>query len=372
MDRRGQAAVTALRLAAESEEVDAEEVMSFKVTLRPSGHEFEVLEGGKVLDAGLAAGWSMPFSCRQGLCRTCRGRIIEGGVDYGDVHPSYFSEEDKARGLALLCEATPLSDLVIEVEEVSFIGVKPKMIPCRIKAIERPAPDVAIVSLKLPMNEHMMYAAGQHVDFLLKDGRRRSYSIASAPAHKGVVDLELHIRHMPGGVFTDALFDGNVKVRDVLRFEGPLGSFFLREDSENPIIMLASGTGFAPIKALCEYAFGRGLNQRRPITLYWGCRTRCDLYRLELPVQWVGEQPNFRFVPVLSDPAPEDGWTGRAGFVHQAVMEDFPDLSGYQVYACGAPAMVEAARRDFSTCRGLPESEFFADSFISEAERATA
>ncbi len=346
--------------------------MGYKVTLRPSGHEFEVPEGGKILDAGLAAGGAMPYSCRTGTCRTCRGKILEGKVDYGFTHPHYLPDEHRAAGLALLCSAMPLSDLVIEVQEVSVLGVKPTIIPCRIKAIERPAPDVIVLSLKLPMNENMMFAAGQYVDFLLKDGKRRSYSIAACPAPEGTNDIQLHIRHTPGGAFTDRLFDGTVKEREVMRFEGPLGTFFLREESAKPIVMVASGTGFAPIKSMCEYAFRRRINDARPIVMYWGCRTRGDLYMLEMAERWGREQANFRFIPVLSDAQPEDAWTGRKGFVHRAVMEDFADLSGHQVYACGAPVMVDAARADFVAKCGLPEEEFFADSFLTEADKAPA
>jgi len=344
--------------------------MAFKVTLKPSGHEFEVEAGGKILDAGIAAGYAMPYSCRTGTCRTCRGRIVEGKVDYGFTHPHYLPDEHRAAGLALLCSASPLSDLVIEVQEVSALGVKPTIIPCRVKSIERLAPDVIVLSLKLPMNENMRFAAGQYVDFLLKDGTRRSYSIATSPGADGTTDLQLHIRHMPGGLFTDRLFGGEIKEREVMRFEGPLGTFFLREDSQKPVVMVASGTGFAPIKSICEYAFRRGITQTRSIVMYWGCRTRSDLYMLELAEQWGREQANFRFIPVLSDATAEDAWTGRKGFVHRAVMEDFPDLSGHQVYACGAPVMVDAARADFTAKCGLPEAEFFADSFLTEADKA--
>jgi CDP-4-dehydro-6-deoxyglucose reductase len=213
----------------------------------------------------------------------------------------------------------------------------------------------------------MLFLAGQYIDFLLKDGKRRSYSIATRPAPEGVTELELHIRHTPGGAFTDQVF-GKLKERDILRFEGPLGTFYLREDSDKPIVMVASGTGFAPIKAMCESMLAKGI--KRPVTLYWGCRAKRDLYMLDVPSAW--QDPNLRFVPVLSDPTPECAWTGRSGFVHRAVMQDFPDLSGHQVYACGAPVMVDAARADFSAKCRLPEEEFFADSFLTEADKHPA
>ena len=340
--------------------------MAHKVTLQPSGHSFEVAEGQNILQAGLDSGYSLPYSCRTGICRTCRGTIREGRVDYGMVHPTYLPDSDKAKGYALLCQAQPLTDAVIELRELEGLaGIRVRVVPCRVAKIERPAPDVTILGVRLPMNENMLYLAGQYIDFLLKDGKRRSYSIASKPAAEGVTALELHVRHTPGGAFTDHVF-GAMKERDILRFEGPLGTFYLREDSAKPIVMVASGTGFAPIKAMCEAAMEKGM--KRPVSLYWGCRARRDLYMLDIPSAW--EHPNFRFVPVLSDPTPECRWSGRIGFVHRAVMEDFPDLSGHQVYACGAPVMVDAARADFSAECKLPDEEFFADSFLTEADRA--
>lgn len=346
--------------------------MGHWVTLKPSGHRFEVPEGKSVLRAGLDAGFALPYSCQTGVCRTCRGTIQEGKVDYGMVHPTYLPESDKAKGYALLCQAQPLSDLVIELRELEGMeGIRPRVVPCRVAKIDRPAPDVTVLSLRLPMNENMLFLAGQYVDFLLKDGKRRSYSLATKPSPDGVTAVEVHIRLTPGGLFTEHVF-GKMKEREILRFEGPLGTFYLRKDSDKPIVMVASGTGFAPIKAMCEDAFARGLTQQRPITLYWGCRTRQDLYMLDVPEQWARDQPGFRFVPVLSEPTPACAWTGRTGFVHRAVIEDFPDLSGFQVYACGAPPMVDAARRDFSALCKLPLEEFFADSFLTEADRAPA
>ena len=331
--------------------------MGFTVTLKPSGHTFEVPEGQNVLQAGLGAGHMLPYSCRAGVCRTCRGTILEGRVDYGLVHETYLPDADKAKGYALLCQAKPLSDLVVEVREVQ--GVRPRTIPCRVERLEKPAPDVAVIGLRLPMNENFRFLAGQYVDMLLKDGKRRSYSLAVRPDPAGITALEIHVRHTPGGVFTDHVF-ASLKVRDLLRFEGPLGSFYLREDSNKPIVMLASGTGFAPIKALCEHALEKKIS--RPITLYWGVRLKRDLYMLDLPRSW----PHVKFIPVLSD----ETWDGRMGFVHRAVMEDFPDMSGVQVYACGAPIVVESARRDFSAQCKLPPDEFYADSFLTEADKA--
>jgi CDP-4-dehydro-6-deoxyglucose reductase len=227
------------------------------------------------------------------------------------------------------------------------------------------ADDVMVLHLKLPANERLQFLAGQYIEFLLKDGSRRAFSMGNAPHDDEF--LQLHVRHVRGGQFTEHVF-GKMKERDILRFEGPLGTFFLREDSAKPIVFVASGTGFAPIKSILEHAFRKGV--QRPMTLYWGGRRPKDLYMSELPSRWASEHAHFRYVPVVSDALPEDAWTGRTGFVHRAVMEDFPDLSGHQVYACGVPVMVDSARRDFvQQCR-LPELEFYADSFTTQADLA--
>lgn len=340
-----------------------------RVTLMPSGHAFEVPAGRSILLAAIDAGLGLPYSCKTGICRTCRGRVLAGEVDAGDVHPDYLSASERAAGHALLCRAVPLTDCTVEVREIDHAaGMRPKILPCRVLAIDRLAADVARLRVRLPMNEPLSYLPGQYVDFLLADGQRRSYSMAHAPAAGGAIELVFHVRHSPGGLFTDHVF-GALKPRDLLRFEGPFGSFCLREDSTRPIVMVASGTGFAPIQAMIEYALAKGIQAARPIALYWGGRTRADLYAAEVPAQWAMEYPGVRFVPVLSEPTAACKWPGRTGLVHLAVMADFPDLSGAQVYACGAPVMVDAARRDFIAQCGLPPNEFLADAFVSEAER---
>jgi CDP-4-dehydro-6-deoxyglucose reductase len=234
-----------------------------------------------------------------------------------------------------------------------------------VQKLERAADDAMIVYLKLPANERLMFLPGQYIDILLRDGTRRSFSMANAPHDDEYV--QLHVRHVPGGAFTDHVFQ-TMKERDILRFEGPFGTFFLREESAKPIVFVASGTGFAPIKAVIEAALKKGV--ARPMTLYWGARRPKDLYLNGLAERWVAEHASFSYVAVVSDALPGDGWQGRTGFVHRAVMEDLSDLSGHQVYACGVPIMVDSARRDFiEKCR-LPENEFFADSFTTAADKA--
>ena len=242
-----------------------------------------------------------------------------------------------------------------------------KTLPCRVQKMERLTDDVMLLSLKLPANERLQFLAGQYLEFLLRDGSRRSFSMANAPHDDELI--QLHVRHVPGGQFTDHVF-GKMKERDILRFEGPHGTFFLREDSDKPIVFVASGTGFAPIKSVIEHALAEEV--RRPMTLFWGGRRPKDLYLNQLALKWAAEHPNFRYVPVISDALPEDAWSGRAGFVHRVAMKDFPDLSGYQVYACGVPVMVDSAKRDFVAQCGLPEEEFYADSFTTQADLAQA
>ena len=342
--------------------------MSFQVSIQPSGHQFQCKEGETILQGALNNGIGLAYGCRNGACGSCKGRVVAGSVDYGKHAPSILTDDEKARGMALFCCARPLSEVTVEAREVGAIkDLQVKILPSRVQAIERPADDVVVISLKLPANERLQYLAGQYIEFMLKDGKRRSYSMANAP-HEDQL-MQLHIRHMPGGHFTDHVF-GKMKERDILRFEGPLGSFFLREESSKPIVFIASGTGFAPIKAIIEHAIHR--ETTRPMTLYWGGRRPKDIYMMELCRGWADKLPNFRFVPVVSDALPEDRWSGRDGFVHRAAMADFPDLSGHQVYACGAPIVVDAAKQDFIEQCGLPEDEFFADSFTTEADLARA
>ncbi|MCG1053812.1 CDP-6-deoxy-delta-3,4-glucoseen reductase [Mycetohabitans sp. B5] len=342
--------------------------MAFNVTIRQSGKQFQVEADEPVLTAALRQGIGLPYGCKNGACGSCKGQLVSGSIEQRSHSSSALSNDEKTRGMALFCCATAQSDLEIDIREIAGVGdMQVKKLPCRVNALERVAHDVIVLKLQLPANERLQYLAGQYIEFILKDGTRRSYSMASAPHHEG--PLELHIRHMPGGVFTDHVF-GAMKERDILRFEGPLGTFFLREDSNKPIVLLASGTGFAPIKAIIEHARFKGIT--RPMTLYWGGRRRGDLYLASLAEQWAREVPGFKFVPVLSEPDPADSWQGRTGFVHRAVIEDLPDLSGYQVYACGAPVMVEAAQRDFTAHHGLPADEFYADSFTSAADLANA
>ncbi|CAN5821456.1 CDP-6-deoxy-delta-3,4-glucoseen reductase [soil metagenome] len=338
--------------------------MTFQVTVTPSGHQFSCDEGETVLSAALRAGVGLPYGCKNGACGSCKGKVLNGQVTHGNHQQKALSETEEAQGASLFCCAKPNSDITIEAREILSNDDFPvKKMPSRIAKLEKLSEDVMLIALQLPANERLQYRAGQYIEFMLKDGKRRSYSMANAP-HLDE-QITLHVRHMPGGVFTDQVFS-SLKERDILRFEGPHGTFFLREDDDKPIILLASGTGFAPIKALVEQLIFT--ESSRPVMLYWGGRRPQDLYMDDLCQKWARTLPHFRYVPVVSDALPEDQWTGRSGFVHQTVMADHPDLSGYQVYACGAPIVVDSAKRDFVAQCQLRPDEFYADSFTSEAD----
>lgn len=332
--------------------------MSHQVTLQSSGKSFAVADDETVLNAAIEAGYNLPYGCRNGACGACKGKLVSGQVAYGDYQETALSEAEKRAGQALFCCAKPLSDLVIECREVTALhGIKPRIMPARVEKMEKLSSDVMALYLKLPSNERLQFMAGQYVEFLLKDGKRRAFSLANAPHDDAL--LEIHMRLVAGGQFTQYVFS-EMHEKAILRFEGPFGSFYLREDSDRPLIFVAGGTGFAPIKGIIEHAIHH--NHQREIIIYWGARTRADLYMHDLPVQWQAQYPHISYIPVLSEPLPEDNWQGRTGLVHVAVMEDFEVLNDYQVYCCGAPQMVDIAHLAFQA-HGLPPEEFFSDAF---------
>jgi CDP-4-dehydro-6-deoxyglucose reductase len=335
------------------------------VRLEPSGRTFAVNPGETILEAALRQGLGLPYGCRNGACGACKGTLRSGELSYGEHEERAITEAEKAAGKALTCCTKPQSDVVLEIRELA--GLKDlaiRTLPARVERIEKPAEDVAILYLKLPAAERLQFLAGQYIDILMKGGIRRSYSMANAPHDD--THLQLHVRRTPGGTFSRYVFE-EMKERAIIRFEGPLGSFYLREDSDRPMILVAGGTGFAPIKAVIEHAFHKGTD--RQMVLYWGARSSPDLYLHGLAASWQDEHDNFTYIPVLSDPGPQDDWPGRTGFVHQAVLDDFPSLAGYQVYACGAPAMTDIAKQTFVGERSLPEDEFYCDAFTYSTPR---
>ena len=342
----------------------------FQITVEPSGRQFTVSGDETILSAGIRQGVGLPYGCKDGACGSCKCRKLSGEISMDTHQSKALSAEEELNGYVLTCRAHARSDVVLESRQVTEVGAHPiRKMPARVLALQKLSHDVVMLRLQLPAGEPLQFHAGQYVEFLLRDGARRSYSMANAPHTLGEpgTGIELHIRHLPGGKFTDHVF-GAMKEKEILRIEGPYGSFFLREDSGKPIVLLASGTGFAPIKALLEHMKFKAID--RPATLYWGGRRPEDLYMDDWVQAHLAEMPNLRYVPVVSNAVPEDNWRGRTGFVHSAVLEDFDDLSGHQVYACGAPVVVDAARRDYVSQRGLPEEEFYADAFTTEADKA--
>ena len=341
--------------------------MTLRITLQPSGLDFTVQRDETLLAAAIRQGVGLPYGCKDGACGSCKSRLLAGRVLHGAHQLKALSPAEEEAGLVLTCCATPQTDCTLEARSVPGAGEFPVLkMPTRVLEISRPAPDVAVLRLQLPANQRFQYHAGQYIEFILRDGVRRSYSMASAPTRVGQPPaIELHIRHLPGGLFTDQVF-ATLKDKDILRMEGPFGSFLLRH-AAGPVILLASGTGLAPVKALIEQL--RDTASQRPAWLYWGCRSRRDLYLHDWALETAAAWPQLRYIPVLSEPLAGDGWRGRTGLVHQALMADWPDLSGHQVYACGTPPMVDAAQRDLVARCGLPDDAFISDAFTSEADK---
>ena len=329
--------------------------MSFTVTVSPSGHQFSVEPGEAILDAAIRQGVVLPYGCRGGRCGACVAPLLSGEVSYpGDIQPEAL--EGLEPGRCAPCAALAESDLTIEAREAeSAADIEVKMLPCRVQEIEHLSHDVVRLKLKLPDNQRLQFMAGQYLDFILADGRHRAFSIANAPHDDEFI--ELHIRHVDGGEFTDWVFD-QMQAKTILRIEAPHGTFVLDEDSSRPMIFIGGGTGFAPLKGQIEHAFEEGIE--RPMTLYWGVRSRRDLYLPDLPLQWAQEHPNFNFVPVLSEP--DEDWEGRKGFVHEAVLQDIADLAAHDFYMAGPPPMVKAGRDAFRE-NGVPDAQMHYDSF---------
>jgi len=332
--------------------------MAYQVTIQNSGHSFTVEDTESILEAALRQGIILPYGCRNGACGSCMGTVTAGAVNYPEGMPRALSDADAAQHKALFCQAHPSGDLTIRVREVDAAkDIEVRTLPCRVNKLEQLAHDVIRIYLKLPDTERLQFLAGQYIDVLLKDHAPRSFSIANAPHDDRFI--ELHIRNVSGGYFSAQVFN-QMQEKAMLRITGPLGTFFLREDSERPAILIGGGTGFAPIKGILEDAFHSGV--QKPLHLFWGVRAKRDLYLEELPVRWLQEHANFSYTPVLSEPMAEDHWSGATGFVSDSVIHEYPDLSGHDVYMGGPPVMVEAGHKLFMQ-HGLDESRFFSDAF---------
>lgn len=331
--------------------------MSHRITIKDSGRQFSATPGQTVLEAALGAGLGIAYGCQSGNCGACRAKIVSGRIHY-EARPEALSELELRQGYTLLCQARARSDLMIQVEELPHHhAIRVRNLPARVARRERLAHDVMALFLQLPKGTHFEFLAGQYVDILLPDGRRRSFSLANAPAGDDQW-LELHLRHVPHGQFTDYVFN-QMPERALLRIEGPLGSFYLRE-SDRPALLIGGGTGFAPLKGILEQAFASRLS--RPLHLYCGVRAKRDLYMDALARQWQRAHPQFSYTPVLSEPLPEDAWRGRSGLVHEAAGADYPELGEYEVYMSGPPAMIQAGKTLFLR-QGLALERLHYDSF---------
>jgi len=316
---------------------------------------FEAPSDVSLLDAARSAGLVLEHSCRSGRCRSCKAQVVSGRTI--PIKPDLsLQPEERSAGWVLTCATAAATDLRLDIEDLGLpADIAVKTLPCRVDSIEQLAPDVLKVVLRLPPNAAMRYLAGQYIDVIGQGGLKRSYSIANVPDDDG--KLELHIRQVKGGPMSAYWFE-QAKPNDLLRFEGPRGTFFLRDTAGVDIVFLATGTGVAPIKSMLgELARRDSTHKPRSVKLIWGGRHRADLY-------W---QPDFAalglcFMPILS--RADDSWTGAQGYVQHALLQSHPDWSNTAVYACGSPAMIDSARIVTAEA-GLSPKRFFWDAFVS-------
>ena len=332
--------------------------VDYSVRIEPHGRTLSVPATEPILQAALDAGLNLPHSCKSGHCSSCRARLLEGVIDYPGGLPLGITAEEARAGLILLCQARPRSDLRVEARLIASVSdVEIKTLPCRIARLTPLAPDVLEVMLRLPAVEQLSFHPGQYLDVLLDGGRRRSFSIACPPHDAGL--LELHVRRVSGGGFTERLFGGGLAVGSLLRIEGPIGQFSYR-DGTGPVIMVAGGTGFAPLKSMLRHMLETGI--RREVHFYWGARRLVDVYEAQRLLEWQRARPQLKFTAVLSEAPRAEAAHHRTGWVHAAVLADHPDLSGFEVYAAGPPAMIEAMRAGFPR-HGLATERLYFDSF---------
>lgn len=329
---------------------------TFEVRITPHGRVLRVQAGQSILDAALDAGLNLPHSCKSGHCSSCRARLRKGRIRYPRGTPVGLSADQARAGDVLLCQARPLADLTVDVRLIAEVAdVEIKTLPCRIERLVRLAPDVMQVFLRLPSVESLAFQCGQYLDVLLEEGGRRSFSIANPPHDAKLI--ELHVRYVPGGGFTEWLFS-EARPGALLHIEGPIGQFVYRPGS-TPVILIAGGTGFAPLKSMLRHMLELGIERR--IYFYWGARKAQDLYEEQLVLQWARTFPQLQFSAVLSEGGVQAG-DRQLGWVHEAVLERHSDLRPFDIYAAGPPALIEAIRASFPPA-GARTAGLFFDSF---------
>lgn len=326
---------------------------TYKIKIKSSGLEFDVKPSQTILEGAIASGITLPYGCQDGACGSCKGKVISGKYFLNEYQSSALTDSDIKAGNTLYCKSMAQEDLVIEpnIPEV-YDQYSPKVVPVKVESLTRLNHDVMQMFLKLPAKETFRFKAGQYIEFIMGDGSRRAFSMANAPLDSMI---ELHLRLIEGGKFTSFVFN-EMKEKSIHRIEGPIGQFYLR-DSEKPIIFIAGGTGFAPIKSIIEDMIAN--KNKRKIYLYRGVRSEKDFYMNELVNDWIKKLEGLKYIPVVEDGLSEDA---RSGYVHHAVLEDFKNLNDIQIYCCGAPGLVENAFKDL-TKSGLPDDQFFADAF---------
>ncbi len=323
-----------------------------------SGREFAAETGISLLDAASSAGIALPYSCRTGRCSTCKA-LVQRGQTRPLTDETGLSPEEVEAGWILTCARTAETDVALDIEDLGGITLpQPKTLPCRIAELDKLAPDVLRVKLRLPPTATFSFIPGQYIDVIGTNGIRRSYSLANSNCSEKL--LELHIRAVNSGSMSDYWFN-HAELNDLLRLNGPLGTFFLRECKNTDIFFLATGTGIAPVKAILEsLTHGPENQQPQSITVLWGGRKPEDFY-----IDLAAIPGKHRYIPVIS--RPNERWAGATGYVQEILLSAAPDLSKAAVYACGSDSMIQDAKKLLSNA-GLPTARFYSDAFVSSGD----
>lgn len=337
--------------------------MAYRVQLAETGQSFEIEADETVLAAALRADVALAHDCQLGGCGTCRVRLIDGTVHYAEP-PLALTPEEESEGYALACQAVPTSDLVISPARAE-VDMPPAARHAAVVRAMRPlSPLVTHLALEIPALDTLDYRPGQHLNVLMPDGSTRSFSMASKPQGNHV---DFHIRRIESGRFTD-LGLSQLKTGDTLDVEMPLGSFHYRAQDYRPLLMVATGTGLAPFKAMLEAQMDDP--DCPPVSLYWGARTIGDIYLHDQIRTWGERLYEFNYVPVLS--RADADWDGRRGYVQDAVTADLDDLSEHAIYLCGSPEMIFSAKQAF-IARGASLEHIYTEGFtMQQAQPAAA